>query len=690
MKKIVASLALGLAGVVAGTVWLSSPSDSARKIPGQGVTASRPGAPAKGPIEASGLKVFYSKYGKYQLSVDAAGSNGASHKITVLKPTADAVVEKAYLMAASINQYVIPNGGITLNGQAVSWFSSAFNTMNGTPSFMNNVLGDVTGIVADKVNPAAPGKLTFTLVEGSTNNIDGETLVVVFKVPSMADKHTVALMFGAQQTAGDRFELSLANPINPKRDGARADMGLGISFGYQPTQASVDSWQYSLITVNGQRISTEAGGQDDGIPLDGVDGALITTGGAGDKRNNPADPFSISGGPLADDEYYNLLPFIKKTDTVIRVDTSNPSGNDNIYFAWFDLSADAEVNKDTDGDGLLDSWEETGLDYNGDGKVDVTLPGANKLHKDIYIAYAWMAKGSGESKSHQPGTDVLDAVTQAFANAPVSNPDGLTGITMHWKKLVAVPHVDNIDVDFVDFDTIMNPLVSVAERKIYHRMLNGHMYGGGTSSGISRGIPASDFVETLGGWSSNPGKFKQRAGTIMHELGHNLGLHHGGIDDVNYKPNHLSIMSYLNQMDWLLKDGKALLDYDRQDLKDLNEFSLSEKAGLDVVGGDDSSIVSYGVRWNSSGTRYQKTTGANKNIDWNQNATIDAGTVAVDINGDSAGSTLRGRFVEWDNIIYDGGDVGASGGAKQKKIPLRPNALVEMNFETYKKMHNIK
>jgi hypothetical protein len=31
----------------------------------------------------------------------------------------------------------------------------------------------------------------------------------------------------------------------------------------------------------------------------------------------------------------------------------------------------------------------------------------------------------------------------------------------------------------------------------------------------------------------------------MHELGHNLGLHHGGNEATNRKPNHLSVMNYL-------------------------------------------------------------------------------------------------------------------------------------------------
>jgi hypothetical protein len=36
-----------------------------------------------------------------------------------------------------------------------------------------------------------------------------------------------------------------------------------------------------------------------------------------------------------------------------------------------------------------------------------------------------------------------------------------------------------------------------------------------------------------------------QAGTLMHELGHNLGLRHGGGDDINRKPNYVSVMNYL-------------------------------------------------------------------------------------------------------------------------------------------------
>lgn len=40
---------------------------------------------------------------------------------------------------------------------------------------------------------------------------------------------------------------------------------------------------------------------------------------------------------------------------------------------------------DTDGDGLPDVWEKEGLDYDGDGKIDVDLPamGADPNIPDI-------------------------------------------------------------------------------------------------------------------------------------------------------------------------------------------------------------------------------------------------------------------------------------------------------------------
>src|SRR3990167_7213078 len=77
---------------------------------------------------------------------------------------------------------------------------------------------------------------------------------------------------------------------------------------------------------------------------------------------------------------------------------------------------------DTDGDGLLDEWEINGYDHDGDGIIDVDLPamGANPLRKDIFVEIDWM---KATDKNHKPDAKGITKVINAFANAPVSNPD---------------------------------------------------------------------------------------------------------------------------------------------------------------------------------------------------------------------------------------------------------------------------
>ena len=123
---------------------------------------------------------------------------------------------------------------------------------------------------------------------------------------------------------GDTFNVGLAEPLDKSDPNLVLDMSLGISFGYQ------GSGQYSVIDVNGTRMTTSAGGQDDGYS---GNGGLITVGGIGDSNTNPSNPYAGPSNYRTDDELYNLLPFVNTGDTSIRVDTVNPSNDDNIFFA---------------------------------------------------------------------------------------------------------------------------------------------------------------------------------------------------------------------------------------------------------------------------------------------------------------------------------------------------------------------
>ena len=92
---------------------------------------------------------------------------------------------------------------------------------------------------------------------------------------------------------------------------------LGISFSFQIVG---DCTQHSIVNVNNQRLTSEAGGQDKG---QGADGALLTAGGIGDSDANPVNPFETSCplGDRSDDELYNLVPFVKNGDSTISVFT---------------------------------------------------------------------------------------------------------------------------------------------------------------------------------------------------------------------------------------------------------------------------------------------------------------------------------------------------------------------------------
>jgi uncharacterized repeat protein (TIGR01451 family) len=68
-----------------------------------------------------------------------------------------------------------------------------------------------------------------------------------------------------------------------------------------------------------------------------------------------------------------------------------------------------------------------------------------------------------------------------------------------------------------------------------------------------------------GGWAEIGGNdfvdYNHDGGTIMHELGHTLGLRHGGDENDNCKPNYVSVMNYDHQLRIRRAGGGNILDY---------------------------------------------------------------------------------------------------------------------------------
>jgi hypothetical protein len=268
--------------------------------------------------------------GKISWSIDGLGVYPGNSGIIQVEKPSGATVRGAYMGAATtgFTGAKLANGDITVDGVGVNWDIE-------TPSSISswNYWANVTPLVKAKIDAAPSGRIDFTITELiDSYNIDGELLVVIFNDPSQTTGNTIVLLFGAQDIAGDTFAIGLANPINLADPKLGLDFSLGISYSYQ-----IASSQYSIVNVNGVRMTSWAGGEDDG---DHTNGALFTVGGLDDSNANPADPYASPVGDWRyDDELYNLTPFVKNGDTSINVYTQNPSADDNIFFAALNLKS---------------------------------------------------------------------------------------------------------------------------------------------------------------------------------------------------------------------------------------------------------------------------------------------------------------------------------------------------------------
>jgi hypothetical protein len=163
-----------------------------------------------------------------------------------------------------------------------------------------------------------------------------------------------------------------------------------------------------------------------------------------------------------------------------------------------------------------------------------------------------------------------------------------------------------------------------------------------SSSGRSdtNGIfPGNDFVVSLGSWDNGVGTVDQQAGTFMHELGHNLGLRHGGDEFLNCKPNYFSVMNYLYQMSTYLAPHRPL-DYSESVVSSINENSINDNVGIGQTVPPNLTAVVPGYNVTSN-TYYSliNTTAGSSPFDWNRNGRIDSGPYVFDVhNTNSVGN----------------------------------------------------
>lgn len=268
---------------------------------------------------ANSLTEFKTIVGQVVLSEDACGTNTSSCTVDIVKPSPLAVVREADLFCATTggSGYRPQNGDVTVNGSPVAWDEIIPNSIS---SF--NARDDVTAMVKPAADAASAGLVTFTITEDPTFSYDGCALKVIWDDPTTTT-NSILIFWGAQETTGDTFVINFA-PLDASAFLAPMEFSLGISFGFQPGA------QFSQVDVNAMRLTTSAGGQDDG---QGANGALITLGGTGDTAANPPPFAPPASASVPDDELYDLRPFVSPGDTSMTIFTLNPSNDDNIFLA---------------------------------------------------------------------------------------------------------------------------------------------------------------------------------------------------------------------------------------------------------------------------------------------------------------------------------------------------------------------
>lgn len=255
---------------------------------------------------------------------------------------------------------------------------------------------------------------------------------------------------------------------------------------------------------------------------------------------------------------------------------------------------------------------------------------------------------------HKPIEESISDVVSAFGDSPVPNPDGVNGITLHFDVDDQIPH-QNMSRHDVEFPEIKAKYFGTAEERadpnsdnilsaknaLFHYVVYGHSVHWACGYPNCKNISIA-FARFVASNDPHPqGGRDLQAMMLMHELGHNFGLYHGGFweeKDVNYKPNYLSNMYSLYY--WSI----PTLDFSRCELPPLDERNLDESAGVDT-----SCPPGRLTGYFHEGAFYKTQTGVP--VDWNRDGDVQDVGVVADINNDGKYTVLHG-YDDWSNLKF--------------------------------------
>ncbi|MGD9672076.1 MAG: hypothetical protein AB7U98_01200 [Candidatus Nitrosocosmicus sp.] len=334
---------------------------------------------------------------------------------------------------------------------------------------------------------------------------------------------------------------------------------------------------------------------------------------------------------------------------------------------------------DTDKDMIPDKIELEGiLDDNGNMVADLPNMGADPCRENIAVELDYMS-GASDGHTHKPTGRIIDDAVNMFDNAPyhpaIADDCPYSGFPKEKEGIGLLLDVNNkipemAILDFVnddsdgnpanDFDTLKRMYFDSDRARYFHYGIWGH------SSADNRNgageILGNDFIIT----PSYLNDHLVLESLFVHELGHNLGLAHGGADGTNCKPNYLSSMNYLfpSGIIFIPPNGipTRIVDYSFRELPTLDEEHLNEFNGIGSYGIGNALARTF---WSDPSMTLQNGM-SNYPINWDKSSLNDVPTlqndVAVNINNfilnndpsnkdcQSPADEILTGFNDWQNI----------------------------------------
>jgi hypothetical protein len=342
--------------------------------------------------------------------------------------------------------------------------------------------------------------------------------------------------------------------------------------------------------------------------------------------------------------YTQLLSAVKSVSlaSTLTVTVTNTDGQQasRTYSVPASLS-----NLDSDGDGLLDTWEDGSYIGPSGNAIPLAAIGTHKWRKDVLVEVDWIPAA-------EPDHGIFPRLRDAFAGGPVLNPDGSAGVNLIIDygpgSLPSGPAQggealkDHDILAFGNFSPVNGKTVTnffdyksthfdPDRLRIFHYAIFGrqdlkHASGRGETFGNDLYVTLLDPVYSF------HNNIEGQTGAFMHELGHNLGLTHGDLfppnaqSDEPFKPNLPSVMTYWYTFDGVDTDcdmkGDGVFTYSQGTLAPIVEATVDEHLGICD----------------------------NKPVDMDRSGSL---TVSVDINQDLDLLDVWDDYDQWGHLLFD-------------------------------------